>query len=78
MYHYSFTSETNENKNKQEELGVIDLNPVNKYIMNIAITQPEPSLQPFTNLWGEQSYMSDLNTAHISFTNTPKDKFQDK
>ena len=48
------TAETNESKNQQEELGMIELNPVNKLMTTSEITQWAPSLQPFTNLWGKQ------------------------
>ena len=42
------TSETDENINQQEELGVIDLKPVNQFMTNIAITQLAPAPQPPT------------------------------
>ena len=38
-------------------------------------TQPAPSLQPSTNLQGNQICMSGLDTSHRQFDNTPEYKF---
>ena len=77
-YLFSFTSETNVNNNQQEELGMIDLKPVNILMMKIEIIQPIPSPRPSTNLLWKQSCMSDFNMDHRQFANTPENKFQYK
>ena len=65
-------------KNKQVELGKIDLNPINKLIMTSETTQPATSPRPSTNPREDQSRIYDLDTFHRQFSNTPEDKFQDQ
>ena len=43
--------------NQQEELGVIDLKPVNKLMTTSEITEPSPLPRPSTNLWMNQIFM---------------------
>ena len=38
--------------------------------------QPSPLIQPSTNLRGKKIHMYGLDTPHLQFSNTPKDKFQ--
>ena len=73
---YYFTAEKNENRNQQEELGIIDLNQTNKLMGTSEITQPAPSTWPSRNLRGKKIFMPDLDTPHWQFSNTPEDKFQ--
>ena len=48
------------------------LTPTSRY------TRPTPSPRPSKNLWENKIRMSILNTAHIKFSITPEDKFQDQ
>ena len=41
---YYFTTEKNENRNQQEELGIIDLNQTNQLMGTSEITEPAPSI----------------------------------
>ena len=65
---YSSTYKTNLKNNKQETIEMIDLQPVNKLIVKIKTTKPEPSPRPYTGLWGNQIGMSDLYGSHRKFS----------
>ena len=62
--------------NELEELGMIELKPVNKLIETSEIIELSTLPRPSTNLRGKQNCMSDLYTSHRKFANTPEDKFQ--
>ena len=66
------------NKNQQQQLGMIDLKPVNKLMIISATTQLSPLPQPSKNLWGEKIRMYDLYMSHRKFPITPEEKFKDQ
>ena len=78
MNSYSITAWINKINNQLEELGMIDLNPINQLMTTSEITQLAPSTQPSTNLRGKQRCMSDLYTSYRKVSNTPQYKFQDQ
>ena len=65
-------------KNELEEIGMIYLKPVNQLMTKIEITKLAPPPRPSKNLRGKKICMSGFDTAHIKFSNTPEDKFQDQ
>ena len=62
--------------NQLEELIMVELNPVNELMTTSEITESAPLTWPSKNLREEKNSMTELDTAHRHFSNTPEDKFQ--
>ena len=69
------TNNSSEIKNCNQDLDMIDLNPVDKLTTKIATTQLSPLPQACTIQWGKKVYMSELDTSHKQFSITPQNKF---
>ena len=64
--------------NCNQNLEVIELKPINQFIMTSLNTKPEPLPQPPKNLWGKQIYIFGLNTDNTKLVIIPEEKSHDK
>ena len=60
----SYTTRTNINKDKQENLEMIAFQPLFQLMITSKIIKPSPSPQPYTSLQGKRIHMYSFDIAH--------------